>query len=240
MDLQYAIGAMHGGRTPFDEEGALTGPARVLYAPTTVAAPADPYDVIPGVADASGEYPAETGWEDFGLAVDAPTYTHGRESEGLEYQQPSGALFQAITAVNRNMTVNVGHIDKKTLQVIENAAAAITVGASAGEGAGFDKLAVGLYSSAPQWRVALVSFRPTGSGTVIEPAPSPVGSRPPFAMRVIPRATITADDTEMSFERGTPTGAEVTFTAESEPTAPAGGEHGYWFLEKTGTIAAAA
>lgn len=227
---------MHGGRTPWDEAGALAGPARVLYAPTSVAVPGDCWDIVPAVATAGGEYPAKTGWEDFGLAADAPSTTHGRDSSGLDYQQPSGALFQAITAVTRSLTLNVAHIDERTIQIIENADAATTIAAATGESA-LKKVYVGLYSDVPQWRIALVSFRPSGAGTVVEPAPSPIGSRPPAVVRVIPRATISSDDTELSFPEGEPAGGNVTFTAESEPTAPAGGEHGYWVFEQVGTIA---
>jgi len=227
---------MHGGRTPYDEAGALTGPARVLYAPVATAVPVDLWDIVPASADANGEYPAETGWFDFGLAADAPTYTHSRESEGLEYQQPSGDLFTVISSIERSLTVQVAHIDEITLQIIENSIAATTIAASTGESAQKKTLA-GLYSDVPVWRIALVAFRPSGANIVTEPAASPVDTRPGAVARIIPRATITADETEMSFERGTPTNAEVTFTAQSEPTAPAGGEHGFWIVEQAGVIA---
>lgn len=228
--------AMHGGRTPWDEAGALAGPARVLYAPTSVAVPGDLWDIVPAVATAGGEYPAKTGWVDFGLMADPPSVTHGRDSSGLDYQQPSGPLFQAITEVNRSMTVNIAHIDEVTMQIVENAAAATSIAAATGESA-LKKVYVGLYSNVPQWRIALVSFRPSGAGAVVEPAPSPIGTRPPAVARVIPRATISSDDTEIEFPEGDPAAGDVTFTAESEPTAPAGGEHGYWIFEQAGTIA---
>ena len=228
--------AMHGGRTPYDEAGALTGPARVLYAPLATAVPVDIWDIIPAVADVNGEYPAKTGWFDFGLAADAPSYSHSRESEGLEYEQPSGALFQAISEVERQLTVQIAHIDEVTLQIIENSGAATTIAAAATESAQ-KKVNVGLYSDVPVWRVALVSFRPSGANVVTEPVASPVDTRPGLVARVIPRAVITADETEMEFTRGEPTNAEVVFVAQSEPTAPAGGEHGYWIVEQAGTIA---
>lgn len=239
MNLDYAIGAMHGGRTPYDEAGALTGPARAVYAPTSVAVPTDADDIVERSANVSGEYPLKTGWLDFGLAADAPSYTHGRESEGLEYQQPSGALFQTITNINRSMTLNVAHIDDKTLEIIENAGSATTIAAEPGVGTAQKKINVGLYSSTPVWRIALISFRPDGAGEVEELAASPVGTRPPMVIRVIPRTTITSDDTEMEFARGEPVAAEVTFDAQSEPSAPSGGEHGFWIVEQEGTIAEA-
>ena len=228
---------MHGGRTPYDEAGALTGPARILFAPTTVALPGDIWDVVPAVADVDGEYPAEVGWEDFGLTSDATTTSHSRDSAGLEYQQPVAALFQAITSIARSITVPVGHIDERTLQIMENASAAATIAASAGQSA-LKKVNVGNYSSVPQWRVVMIAYRPNGAGSVIEPAPSPVGTRPPLVARVIPRCTIASDATELAVGRGDPAGMPITFTAESEPTAVSGAEHGYWILEQPGTIAA--
>lgn len=226
--------AMHGGKTPWDEAGALTGPGRVLYAPTSVAVPADIWDIVPAVANGSGEYPAKTGWIDFGLMADPPSVTHGREASGLEYQQPSGDLFSQITAVNRSATVNIAHIDASTLQVIENASAATTIAAAANESAQ-KKVYVGLYSSATVWRVAVLAFRPSGAATVTEPGGA---TRPPLVARVIPRCVISSDDTEINFPKGDPAAGAVTFTAESESTAPAGGEHGFWIDEQAGTISA--
>lgn len=223
--------AMHGGKTPWDEAGALTGPARCLYAPVATAVPVDLWDIVPAEADVNGEYLAKTGWFDFGLAADAPTYNHSRDSEGLEYQQPSGALFTVITEVVRELTVQVAHIDEKTLEIIENAGAASTIAAASNESAQ-KKVSVGLYDSVPVWRVCLISFRPSGAASVTEAATT----RPPAVARIIPRAVITADETEMSFERGEPVNASVTFVAESEPTAPAGGEHGFWIVEQAGSI----
>lgn len=228
---------MHGGRMPYDEGGALVGPARALFAPVGTAVPTGL--VIENVADVDGEYPPITGWFDFGLAADAPSYSHSRESEGITYQQPSGDLFQAISSVARALTLQVAHIDAKTLEIIENAAAATAVSAVNGEHAGYSRVDVGLYTDVPVWRVALISYRPSGSGEVTEPVANGGAVRPPMVMRVIPRCQITADETSMDFDRGTPVNAPVTFTALTEPSAPAGGEHGYWIVENEGVIAAA-
>lgn len=228
--------AMHGGRMPYDEGGALVGPARVLFAPTSVSVPTGL--VIENVADEDGEYPPITGWVDFGLAADAPTYSHSRESEGITYQQPSGDLFQQISAVTRTLTVQVAHIDGENLEIIENSGHVADVAAAAGIHAGLEKVNVGLYTDVPVWRVALISYRPSGASEVIEPVAAGSTNRPPMVMRVIPRCTITADETSMDFDRGTPVNAPVTFNALTEPTASAGAEHGYWLVEKPGTIGA--
>lgn len=222
---------MHGGRMPYDESGSLVGPARTLFAPVGTAVPTGL--VVADVADEDGEYPPITGWYDFGLAADAPSYSHARESEGITYQQPSGDLFQQISSVTRNMELQIAHIDADTLQIVENSGAPTEVAAVTGH-SGYDKINVGLYTDTPVWRVALISFRPGGAAEVVEPGGL---TRPPMVMRVIPRATISADESSTDFDRGTPVNFSVTFNALSEPSAPAGGEHGYWIVEHAGTIA---
>lgn len=226
---------MHGGRTPYDEAGALTGPARVLYAPTSTAVPTDVWDIIPAVKDGSGEYPAKTGWFDFGLAADAPSYHHARDSAGLTYQQPSGALFQQITSITRTMVVQMAHIDETVLQILENASAvASTIAASSVNHTSAEKkLYVGLYSDTPNWRIAMISYRPDGAAVVTE---TDGLTRPPLVARIIPLAEVATDEVVMTVGRGDPVNTPVTFTALSEPTAPAGGEHGYWIVEQAGTI----
>jgi hypothetical protein len=55
--------AMHGGRTPWDEAGALAGPARVLYAPTSVAVPGDIWDIVPRCRHCRRRVPGQDGME---------------------------------------------------------------------------------------------------------------------------------------------------------------------------------
>lgn len=224
---------MHGGRMPYDEQGALVGPARCLFAPVATAVPTGL--VVAHVADEDGEYPPITGWYDFGLAADAPSYTHSRESEGITYQQPSGDLFQQISSVDRTMELQIAHIDADTLQIVENANTPTEVATVANTHPGYDKVDVGLYTDTPVWRVALISFRPGGANEVVE-TDSGI-TRPSMVMRVIPRSTIAADESSTDFDRGTPVNFSVTFNALTEPSAPAGGEHGYWIVEHAGTIA---
>lgn len=228
--------AMHGGRTPYDEAGALTGPARVLYADTAQAVPTSPWDVVPPVASAGGEYAALTAWKDFGLAADAPQYAHDKDSDGLDYEQPSGSLFEEITDINRSFKAQVGHIDELTMGIIENSASVTTLAAAAGKSA-VKKLDIGSYASFKQWRIVMISFRPTGSGVVTEPAPSPVGTRPPAVALILPRVILAAEASELSPERGSPANIEVTFNVIPETTLASGKEHGFWGFEQPGVIA---
>jgi hypothetical protein len=231
--------AYTGGRMPYDAAGALAGPARVLYAELAVVPtpPTGLWDIVPAVANAQGEYPPMNGWKDFGLAADAPTYTHSKDTEGLEYQQPKGELFQQISDISRTFTAQVAQIDADNLKIIENTANVDAIASGAGHSA-LTKVPFGLYQSLRSYRIALVSYRPDGSAVVTEPAPSNV-VRPPAVALVLPTCTLSAEDTELEFDKGSPVNCAVTFTAIQTPGLDAGEEHGYWILEAAGAISAA-
>lgn len=232
-----------GGRTPYDKLNAASGPARVLWALPTQALPASPVAIVDQVANASGEYPAKTGWNDLGLAADAPSYTHDKDTEGLEYEQPTGVLFEEITEINREITLQIAELDVDNLKIIENSDLSTAVAASAAAAAATAKTSAyqlvhaGLYGSFRQFRVAIISYRPTGAGVVTEPGP-PVISRPPSVARIIPLCQMAAEDTEIEWEKGEPVNAEVTFTVLPDAAAGTGKEHGYWALETAGAIVA--
>jgi hypothetical protein len=226
-----------GGKTPYDAGGALAGPARVMYArpEDVVAAPGDLWDVIPAVADSQGEYPAKTGWKDFGLSADAPSYTHSKESEGLEYQQPKGVLFEQISAITRTFTAQVGQIDPENMQIVENTQALTTIAAAAGESA-LKKVPFGLYSEFKNLRIVMITYRPSGTPSVTEPAPSNI-IRPAAVALVLPLCVLSAEDSEFTFDKGTPVNAAITFTVLPDQSLGAGKEHGYWVFEQPGVIA---
>lgn len=229
-----------GGRTPFDKNNAAVGPARVLWADTTQATPADIWDIIPAVANAQGEYPAKAGWNDFGLAADAPSYTHGRDTEGLEYQQSAQALFEQVSEITREFTAQISEIAVENLKIMENSVLTSAIAASGTGATGESALTLvhtGLYESLRQLRVALVFYRPTGAGTVVEPSPSPVGSRPPAIARVFPLVQLAAEDTDIDVDREDPVNMEVTFKINPDTSLAAGKQHGYWAIETPGTIA---
>lgn len=226
--------AVTGGRMPYDAAGALAGPARVLYASLADVAtpPDDLWDIVPSVANAQGEYPPLTGWFDFGLAADAPTYTHSKDTEGLEYQQPKGELFQQISDISRSFTAQIGQIDANNLRIIENTSRVEAIASAAGRSA-LTKVPFGIYQSLKQYRIALVSYRPDGSAVVTEPGGT---IRPPAVALILPTCTLAAEDSELEFDKGSPVNCEVTFTAIQTPGMSAGEEHGYWILEREGTI----
>lgn len=227
--------ALGGGRTPYDPAGALTGPARVLYAPITAAVPADLWDVVPAIRDGSGEYPAVGDWEDFGLAADAPSYSHSKDVEGLEYQQPAGVLFEQISDITRTITVQIAQIDPANMRIVENTQAANEAIAADANQSALTQVRFGLYDEFVSYRVAMVGFRPSGAAVVQEPDGY---VRPPAVALILPNVRLSAEDSEITMERGEPVNAAIQFTVFPEDTLDAGEEHGYWVFETAGTIAA--
>lgn len=235
--------ARSGGRTPYDKTLALAGPARVVWAERTVALPVDLSDIVQQVADVNGEYPTKTGWNDFGLAADAPSYSHDKDTSGLEYEQPTGILFEQLDEITRQFTAQIAEIDAAALKIIENTQTTEAIAASAAAApdasrkSAQTKIWTGLYSSFRPYRIALISYRPVGAGEVIEAGATEV-RRPPAVARVIPLCSLASEETSMDFESGEPTNAEVTFTINADTALGAGKEHGYWVTEAPGTILA--
>lgn len=228
--------AATGGRTPWDQNQAATGPARVVYTnDTSVTLPVDLWDIVAPVADGSGEYPLQTGWHDFGLAADAPTYTHAKDSAGLEYEQPSQALFEQITSITRTFVAQVGEISPENIKVVENTSSAIETIAAATGSSAQKKVPFGLYPSLKRRRIALISYRPEGAGVVTEGAGGP--TRPPAVALILPQVALSTEDSEFGFAKGEPTNGSISFTCFPEDTLDAGEEHGFWIFEQAGVIA---
>lgn len=234
--------AIHGGRYPYDELNALVGPCRVVWAETTAAVPADMTDIVAAVANAQGEYVAATGWNDFGLTADAPGYSHDKDTEGIEFQQPTSALFEQVSEVNRGATVPFAEFTQDILKIMENTAATSAIAASAAAAPdkfrSQKKIKFGTYETLREKRVAFIGYRPDGAGEVTEPAPSPVPLRPPAVILVLPRVRLAAEETSLEWERGSPVSGDIAFSVRPEPTLPSGEEHGFWLLEDAGAIAA--
>lgn len=225
--------AATGGRMPYDQAGALAGPARVLYAPISATVPDAFEDIVP-FENTSGEYAAVGDWEDFGLAADAPTYNHSRETEGLEYEQSKGVLFEQLSEIARTFTAQVAEIRPETMKIVENTSSAIESVAAASGKSAVKKLPFGTYESLTPYRIAMVSYRPDGSAVVTE---SDGTIRPPAVVLVLPRVVLGAEDSEFSFGSGEPVNAPISFNVINEDTLDAGEEQGFWLFEQPGTIA---
>lgn len=222
--------AISGGKTPWDASGALTGPARTLWFGDLN--PTDLWDIIPA-ENTDGEYPAKTGYTDFGLAANAPVYTSARTTTSLVYQQPSVALYETINTVDRKMTIDIGQIDEANLRIIENATEDTVTIAPAAHKSGGKKIGLGTYDTLNTYGVAMVSFRPSGAEDVTEGDGT---VRPSAAALICETCRLTAASSAFTFERGKPTSATIDFTVYPTLGVAPGLAHGYWFLEDGGTI----
>lgn len=216
------------GAFPYDIDNLVGGAVRVLYAPVSAPLPADISDVIAMATP----YAPVSPWIDFGATKESFTYTRGFETEGLEIQQVPGAILEDITDLSRTISVSVAELRPELLQIIEQGVIAADV-AAAGPAGAQDVVKFGAFNSVTQYRVAWVSRRHQGSGTV-EEAEGIFRGR--FFMGVGYRCQITADEIEYEGAKGELTGLGLSFKLFPEPGQTYGQEYGLWASEQVKTI----
>lgn len=232
--------ALTGGRHPYEPTDPLIGPFNVLIADPAevdIADVTDLYSIVSGIRDGSGIYQPATGWTYGGLATDAHEYDHGRETAGIEYDNVSGVLYEQISKITRDVTVNFGSINNFTLGIMENTTNNTTIAAATNK-AQQTKVGFGIYDSLLEYRVALVGYRPdsTAVGLMREGASGPY--RPAMFATVFPLVRLSTDSTKLSFKKGAPVSGAVKFSSVVEPTLAAGLEHGFHVYETPGTTIA--
>jgi hypothetical protein len=212
------------GAFPYDIDNLLGGAVRVLYAPVSAPAPADISDVI----SMATPYAPVSPWKDFGATKESFTYTRGFDTEGLEIQQVPGAILEDITDLSRTISVSVAELRDEMLVMIEQGIVASDVAAGTAGGAQ-DIVKFGSFNSVTQYRIAWVSRRHQGSGTVDEGGGVVRGR---FFMGVGFRCQITADEVEFEGAKGELTGLGLSFKLFPEPGSNYGEEYGLWASEQ--------
>jgi sucrose-6-phosphate hydrolase SacC (GH32 family) len=213
------------GAFPYNVDNLLGGAVRILYAPVSVAIPASIADVIDTVAP----YAPKTGWIDFGATKEAFSYSRAFDVSGYEIQQVPGAVLEDITDLTRTVTLSVAELTDKTLQILEEGTIATDVATGTGLGAQ-DVVKFGSFLSVTQYRVAFISRRHKGSGTVNE------GSgvlRGRFFMGAGYRCQMTADEVSLEGTKGELAAASLTFKFFPESGETSGQEYGAWFMEQS-------
>jgi hypothetical protein len=223
--------ALTGFPFPYDIDQLLGGAVRILYAPDSVAIPAD----ISSVIDMETPYSAQTGWVDLGATKESFSYSRGFDVEGWEIQQLAGNVIEEITDLTRTISVSFADLRPEHLQMIENAPSVAAITAAAGRSAQ-EKVAFGSFNSFERFRFAFISRRPIQAGVVTESAGAGAGTRGRFFMGVAYNAQIAADEVEFEQAKGELTAAGVTFTLFPEDGEDSGEEYGAWFDETAGTI----
>jgi hypothetical protein len=197
----------------------------VLYAPVSAPLP----DSIQDVLATATPYAAVSPWTDFGATKESFTYTRSFDTEGLEIQQVPGAILEDITDLSRTITVSVAELRPELLAIIEQGTVAADAASTATSGAQ-DIVKFGAFNSVTQYRVAWVSRRHQGSGTVEE---TEGNTRGRFFMGVGYRCQITADEIEYEGAKGELTGLSLSFKLFPEPGQVFGQEYGMWASEQT-------
>ncbi len=223
-------------RNPYDIFNLITGPARVLYAPTTVAVPKKLQEIVELLGEK--DYDPKTGWVDFGAAAEgeAPSYSRGFESEGLGIEQEKSAIFNDITDVNRNISLNVAEITPENIKIVEGielgAGTSETVAATATT-AKQESVPLDAISEFPSYRIALIGERKKDSGVVVEPDGTERGR---IVGVILNRCSLTGDDSEIEVAKGSLVSAPVQFEAFPEP-GESKGSYGRWIFEETADLA---
>jgi hypothetical protein len=212
------------------------GPARVLYAPTTVDVPVKLQDIVE-LVNTDGVYAPVEGWIDFGAAPegDGASYSRGFETEGLGIEQSSGAIFTDITDVNRSISLNIAEIDPVNMKIVEGTDIATETIAKAKGSSAQSRVPIGSVSEFDQYRIALLAQRKKQSGIVKEPDDTERGC---LVAVVLNRCQISADDAEIEVAKGGLMSAPLTFEGFPEPGEPAKKSFGGWLFEDAGTIEA--
>jgi hypothetical protein len=207
----------------------VSGAVRVLAAPITESVP----DGIEDVMLMESPYTLQGDWFDLGATTGPTTTSRGIESQGLSIEQRQGNVIEDVTDVSRGISLPLAGISPENLQIFENASAIGTIAAASGVSAQ-KVIKFGSFSEATEYRVMLIGKRPKKAGLVNESG-SEVRGR--LVARALYRVSLTADESSLSFGKGSLASADVSFKAFPEPGEDADEAHGAWFLEDAGTIA---
>lgn len=218
---------------PFDITKLAVGPARVLYAPTSVTVPTKLQDIIGLVSPYA---PVKEKWIDFGAAPegDESSYSRGFATQNLGIEQVSGAIFTDITDVNRAFSLNIAEISPENMKIVEGTSVASETVEAAKFTSKQTRVPIGSVTEFPTYRVALIGQRKMASGVVKEPEPALERGR--LVAIVLNRCTITADDSSISVGKGKLISAPLKFEAFPEPELSAETAFGGWLFEEAGTL----
>lgn len=211
---------------PYDINKIATGPARVMYAPTTVAVPTK----LSNLFLQKAPYTAATGWLNAGATTGPTVIGRTFATAGLNIQQSTSTILDEITDVSRTVTIPIGQLDSALLAVMEQSGGVTTVAAGTGIDSGQTKVPFGTITDLGTYRVAVIYQFKKSQGIVIEP--TTLAERGRFAAWVGYFAKLTADNVQVSVGENEIVGGSLAFKLEDESTVTAAGtEQGFWIYE---------
>lgn len=220
------------GFFPYDISNQITGPVRVVYAPTSVSVPADPKSIFLQ----ESPYTLQTGWLEFGSTDAASVISRQVTVQDLHIEQTAPAVQENVTDVARTIQMPLTEVDPANLQLFEQGAAVTTI-AAAGTGATAQNqikgVPFGSLTSLTKYRVALIAMRDPAAGVVTEPS----ATRGRALTYCGFQCGLSADNAQASFGRNGLVSLQLTLKLFPESTKPAGEEFGIWWDEQSGTLA---
>lgn len=211
---------------PFDINKIAQGPARVMYAPTTVAVPTK----LSNLFLQKAPYTAATGWLDAGATTGPTVIGRSFATGGLNIQQTTSTILDEITDVSRTVTIPIGQLDSSLLAIMEQSGGVTTVASGTGVDLGQTKVPFGSIIDLGTYRVAVVWRFKKSQGIVVEP--TTLLERGRIAAWVGYTAKLTADNVQVSIGENEIVGGSLAFKLEDESTVTAEGtEQGFWIYE---------
>jgi hypothetical protein len=202
----------------------LTGPCRIVYAPSTVAVPVKLDDIYAMATP----YALKAGWLEAGGTSDDFNYERDMDSNDFEIQQKTAAVLTKVTGVTRTATIPFAEITPALMALAEgNTASSVSIATGAG-GSGTPaqtRVPFGSISSLPRYRLAIIAERDKGLGTSAEG-----GLRGQHVGLVFYSAAIAA----LKIGRDDLPAREVPFQAFPDPSFSSSGDEVGCFLFETG------
>jgi hypothetical protein len=187
------------------------------------------------VIDMTAPYHAKTGWKDIGATKESFTYTRSFDTEGLEIQQSTSALFEEITSIARTIECSLAEFNPEILALVEGAESAPGTVAAATGASAQKVIKFGSFATLERNRFAFISRRNKASGLVTEGAGLTRGR---LVMGLLNQAQLASDDADIEQDKGALTAAGVKFTAfPDEDVEESADNFGAWYFEDAGTIA---
>lgn len=211
---------------PYNINDIAQGPARVVFAPTSVAVPTK----LSSVFLQKAPYTLATNWFDAGATTGPTVIGRSFATSGLSIEQDSTTILDEISDVSRTVTIPIGELTSDMLDIMEQSGGVTTVASSTGVDLGQTKVPFGTIVDLGTYRVAVIYRFRKSQGIVIEP--TTLLERGRNAMYVGYVAKLTADNVQMSIGKNQIVGGSLAFKLESDPTVTAEGtEQGFWVYE---------
>ena len=214
---------------PYSLNDIALGPARLLYAPSTVAVPTK----LSNLFLQKAPYTPATGWLDGGATTGPSVIGRSFSTSGINIEQTSSTILDEITDVARTATIPVGELTSDILAILEQSGGVTTVAAGTGVDLGQTKVPFGSIVDLGVYRIALVYRFKKSQGAVVEP--TTLLQRGRIAAWVGYSAKLTADNVQISIGENAIVGGSLAFKLEDESTVTAEGtEQGFWIYETAG------